>query len=186
MCIIYLTTSRIPATPGIQPPQIVYVVVEIPRNSNIKYEIDIQNEILYVDRVLPTSIVYPCNYGFIPKTIESSGTDPIDVFVIENEPLVPFSVMSVRPIGVLLTEDQDGNDTKVITVPDSRVDREFSNIESITEIPQQFQKKLEHFVQHHKDLEEGKYVRLIGWEGRDEAFRMIREGIVRYQNRPSK
>jgi inorganic pyrophosphatase len=186
MCIIYLTTSRIPATPGIQPPQIVYVVVEIPRNSNIKYEIDIQNEILYVDRVLPTSIVYPCNYGFIPKTIESSGTDPIDVFVIENEPLVPFSVMSVHPIGVLLTEDQDGNDTKVIAVPDSRVDREFSNIESITEIPQQFQMKLEHFVQHHKDLEEGKYVRLIGWEGRDEAFRMIHEGIVRYQNRPSK
>jgi inorganic pyrophosphatase len=181
-----VTTYRIPATPGIQPPHIVYVVIEIPRNSNIKYEIDIQNQILYVDRVFPTSIVYPCNYGFIPNTIESNGTDPIDVFVIGNEPLVPFSVMSVRPIGVLLTEDQGGNDTKVIAVPDSRVDREFSNIESITEITQQFQKKLEHFVQHHKDLEEGKYVHLIGWEGRDEAFRMIHEGIVRYQNRLNK
>jgi inorganic pyrophosphatase len=87
---------------------------------------------------------------------------------------------------VLLTEDQDGNDNKIIAVPDNSVDPEFSDIGTISEIPQQFQRKLEYFVKHHKDLEEGKYVRLSGWEGKDVATRMILESITRYQNKLNK
>jgi inorganic pyrophosphatase len=183
---IHLTAHRIPSSSGKKPPDLIYVVIEIPKNSNIKYEVDVRNEILYVDRILPTPIVYPCNYGFIPNTIESGSNDPMDVSIMENESLLPFSVVSVRPVGVLLTEDQDGNDNKIIAVPDNSVDPEFSDIGTISEIPQQFQRKLEYFVKHHKDLEEGKYVRLIGWEGKDVATRMILESITRYQNKLNK
>jgi inorganic pyrophosphatase len=107
----------------------------------------------------------------------------MDVFVVENESLFPFSVITVRPIGVILTEDQDGDDNKIIAVPDNRVDPEFVSIAAISDIPLQFRKKLEYFVNHHKDLEEGKFVRLTGWGGKDLATKMILKSIERYQRK---
>ena len=115
--------------------------------------------------------------------MEGNSGDPVDVFVIENESLFPFSVVSASPVGVILTEDQDGDDNKIIAVPDSRVDPEFANIANISDIPLQFRKKLEYFVNHHKDLEEGKFVRLTGWGGKDLATRMILKSIERYQKK---
>jgi inorganic pyrophosphatase len=107
----------------------------------------------------------------------------VDVFVVENESLFPFSVISARPLGVILTEDQDGDDNKIVAVPDNRVDPEFANIATISDIPLQFRKKLEYFVNHHKDLEEGKFVRFIGWGGKDLATKMIQKSIDRYQKK---
>jgi inorganic pyrophosphatase len=178
-----LTVCRIPSSPGKQPPGLIYVVIEIPKGSSVKYEIDTKNDILYADRTLPTSVVYPCNYGFIPNTMESNSDDPVDVFLVENESLCPFSVISARPLGVILTEDQDGDDNKIIAVPDSRIGPEFANLKTLSDIPIQFRKKLEYFVNHHKDLEEGKFVRLTGWGGKDLATKMIQKSIERFQKR---
>lgn len=176
-----LAIYRIPSSPGKEPPGLIYVVIEIPMGSSIKYEINSNNETLYADRILPTSVVYPCNYGFIPNTIENNSNDPVDVFVIEDEPLFPFSVISARPLGVILTEDQDGVDNKIIAVPDNRVDPEWINISTISDIPLQFRKRLEYFIIHHKDMEEGKFVRLAGWGGKNLAAIMILKSIQRYQ-----
>lgn len=176
---INLANYMVPSSPGKEPPGLIYVVIEIPMGSSIKYEI--KNETLYADRMLPTSVVYPCNYGFIPNTIESNSNDPVDVFVIEDEPLFPFSVISARPLGVILTKDQDGVDNKIIAVPDNRVDPESTNILTISDIPLQFRKRLEYFIIHHKDMEEGKFVRLTGWGGKNLAANMILKSIQRYQ-----
>lgn len=178
-----MTVCRIPSSPGKQPPRLIYVVIEIPKGSSVKYEIDTKNDILYADRILPTSVVYPCNYGFIPNTMESNSDDPVDVFLVENESLCPFSVISARPLGVILTEDQGGDDNKIIAVPDSRIGPEFANLKTLSDIPIQFRKKLEYFVNHHKDLEEGKFVRLTGWGGKDLATKMIQKSIERFQKR---
>jgi inorganic pyrophosphatase len=181
-----LATYSIPSCPGREPPGLIYVVIEIPKGIGVKYEVDTRNGILYADRILPTSVVYPCNYGFIPNTMERNSSDPVDVFVIENESLFPFSVISARPLGVIVTEDQDGNDNKIIAVPDNRVDPEFASIVTISDIPLQFRKKLEYFVNHHKDLEEGKFVRVTGWGGKDLATAMIQKSIDRYQKKLKK
>lgn len=176
-----LTVCRTPSSPGKEPPGLIYVVIEIPKGSSAKYEVDTKNDILYADRILPTSIVYPCNYGFIPNTMESNSDDPVDVFLVENEPLYPFSVISARPLGVILTEDQDGEDNKIIAVPDSRIGPEFANLKTLSDIPIHLRKKLEYFVKHHKDLEEGKFVQLTGWGDKDLATKIIQKSIDRYQ-----
>src|SRR5690242_19581300 len=111
---------------GKNPPDEVNVVIEISKGSNIKYEVDPETGALFVDRILSTSMSYPCNYGFIPKTKEDDGdpvdvfvlvNDPVDVFVLVNDPVVLMSIIRCRPVGVLLTEDQDGKDCKIIAVP---------------------------------------------------------------------
>jgi len=181
-----LVSYRFPSSPGIEPPGLIYVVIEIPKGSGVKYEVDTKNEILYADRILPTSVVYPCNYGFIPNTLERNSDDPVDVFVIESESLFPFSVISARPLGVIMTKDQDGDDNKIIAVPDNRVDPEFSHLTTISDVPIQFRKKLEYFVNHHKDLEEGKFVQLTGWGGKELAAKMIQKSIDRYQKKLKK
>lgn len=178
-----LTVCSTPSTPGKEPPELIYVVIEIPKGSSVKYEVDTEDDILYADRILPTSIVYPCNYGFIPKTLESNSDDPVDVFLVENEPLYPFSVISARPLGVVLTEDQDGDDNKIIAVPDSRISPEFANFKTLSDIPIHLRKKVEYFVKHHKDLEEGKFVQLTGWGDKDLATKMIQKSIDRYQKK---
>ena len=180
-----MTLSRLPSKPGKEPPGLIYVVIEIPKGSSVKYEVDTKNDILYADRILPTSIVYPCNYGFIPNTMESNNDDPVDVFLVENELLCPFSVIDARPLGVILTEDQDGDDNKIIAVPDSRIGPEFVNLTTLSDIPIQFRKKLEYFVNHHKDLEEGKFVRLTSWGDKDLATKIIQESIERFQKKRS-
>jgi inorganic pyrophosphatase len=169
--------------PGTKPPDDINVVVEIPKGSNIKYEIDAKSEGLSVDRTLFPAIFYPYNYGFIPQTKEERGGDPIDVFILGNSSLLPKSVISCRPVGVLLTEDQGGIDPKVIAVPLTKIDPTFSAILDINDIRENVLTQLKHFIEHHKDLEEGKYVKLLGWEGKDAAKVMISKAIIRYNNR---
>jgi inorganic pyrophosphatase len=171
--------------PGSSPPDEINVVIEIPRDSNIKYEMDPKTGEISVDRMLFPAMFYPFNYGFIPKTKEEGSNDdgeadPIDVFILGNYSLLPNSVISCRPVGVLLTEDQGGIDQKIIAVPLTRIDPTLSTILDIKDVPENLRMQLKHFIEHHKDLEEGKYVRVAGWEGKDAAKLMISKAIKRY------
>ena len=163
---------------GKNPPDEINVVIEITKGSNIKYEMDSETGALFVDRILSTSMSYPCNYGFIPKTKEQNG-DPVDVFVLACDPVVAMSVIRCQPIGILLTEDQDGQDSKVVAIPLAKVDPN-SSITDVDSIPEHTLSQLKHFIEHHKDLEEGKYVRIKGLEGKEVAKKKISEAIVKY------
>ena len=166
--------------PGTKPPDEINVVVEIPKGWSIKYEIDPKSGEISVDRTLFPAIFYPYSYGFIPQTKEEGGADPIDVFILGNSSLLPKSVISCRPVGVLLTEDQGGIDPKIIVVPLTKIDPTFSTILDMNDIQENVLTQLKHFIEHHKDLEEGKYVKLLGWEGKDAAKVMISKAIIRY------
>jgi len=180
-----LSSARDSPRPGLNPSYEIDVVVEIPKDSNIKYEIDRKTGEIYVDRVLFPAMVYPCNYGFLPKTrvggdSVSGGEDPLDVFILGNYSLLPGSVIRCRPIGILLTEDQDGIDPKIIAVPLARIDATFSATADIADIPEQILTQLKHFVEHHKDLEEGKYVKVGGLKGKHDAENAVSEAIDLY------
>jgi inorganic pyrophosphatase len=169
---------------GKNPPDEINVLIEIPKGSNIKYEIDSETGALFVDRILSTSMSYPCNYGFIPKTKEEDG-DPVDVFVLSNDPLVTMSIIRCQPVELLLTEDQAGQDSKIIAVPITKIDPDFSSITDLTNIPEHTLSQLKHFIEHHKDLEEGKYVMIKGLEREEVAKKKISESIENYnKNRP--
>jgi inorganic pyrophosphatase len=174
--------------PGTNPPDEINVVVEIPKGSSVKFEIDPKKGEIYVDRILFPAMFYPFNYGFIPQTREEDDgdhgeADPIDVFVLGNYSLLPKSVIICRPVGVLLTVDQGGIDPKIIAVPLTKIDPLFSTILDITDVSENVRMQLKHFIEHHKDLEEGKYVKIAGWEGKDSAKLMISEAIKRYNRR---
>ena len=146
--------------PGTNPPDEINVVVEIPKWSSIKFEIDPNSREISVDRMLFPAMFYPFNYGFIPQTREEDdgadgGADPIDVFILGNYSLLPKSVIICRPVGVLLTEDQGGIDPKIIVVPLTKIDPIFSTILDIKDVPENIRMQLKHFIEHHKDLEEG-------------------------------
>jgi len=165
--------------PGPKAPEEVNVVIEIPVNSGVKYELDKENGILVVDRILYTSMVYPFNYGFIPGTLEEDG-DPVDVLVVSNDPLIPGSMIRVRPVGVLETEDEKGRDAKIVAVPVEKIDPRFQGIRDINDIPEAVKQRIEHFFAHYKELEKGKWVKVLGWRDRSEALSRIKRAIERY------
>jgi inorganic pyrophosphatase len=164
--------------PGPNPPKIIDVLIEIPKNSKIKYEADFESGILRVDRVLSVAVSYPCNYGFIPGTLEEGSKDPIDAYVL-CDALLPLSLISCSPIGVILTEDQDGKDAKIIAVPQTKVSQEFGKINDIHDLTSFFREKLEHFIKHHKDMESGKFVKVLKWEEKSAAEQIISQAIER-------
>ncbi len=166
--------------PGDKAPDEVNVVIEIPMGSNVKYEIDKETGIVMVDRFLYTAMVYPFNYGFIPGTLEEDG-DPVDVLVISNQPVVPGAVIRVRPIGLLEMEDEEGPDSKVIAVPVDKLDPSFKNIRDVGDLPEAVREKIKHFFEHYKELEPGKWVKVTGWKGAEEAKKKIVEAIERYR-----
>jgi inorganic pyrophosphatase len=160
------------------------VLIEIPKGSNIKYEMDLKTGKLSVDRKLSTSMYYPYNYGFVPNTEDSTG-DPVDVFVLGDDPFEPMSIIKSRPIALLLTEDQNGPDPKIIAAPIDKVDPSFSSVSNLKGIQNHVCATLEHFVLHHKDLEKGKYVKIIGWRDKEFAKEIISEAIERCSKQKS-
>ncbi len=168
---------KIPA--GKNPPEDIYVIVEIPEKSAVKYELDKDSGLIFVDRFLFTPMYYPFNYGFIPNTLAKDG-DPVDVLVISREPVVPGSVLRCRPIGVLIMEDEAGQDEKIIAVPVSKLDPSYEDIKSIDDLPKITREKIKHFFERYKDLEPGKWVKVIGWGSKEEACKLIEESIERY------
>lgn len=170
---------RLAIPPGKNPPEDIYVVIEIPMGSNVKYELDKETGFIFVDRVLFTSMVFPFNYGFIPSTLEEDG-DPVDVVLLSNDPFVPGSVVRARPVALLEMEDENGYDSKVVAVPHEKVDNRFEGIKDLSDLSEAVRERVKHFFEHYKELEKGKWVRVRGWEGRDKALEVIRKAIQRY------
>jgi inorganic pyrophosphatase len=171
---------RIEAIPtGKNPPEDINVIIEVPVGGEpIKYELDKEAGTLFVDRFLYTPMRYPGNYGFVPHTLSGDG-DPIDVLVCNTRALIPGCVINVRPIGVLVMEDNAGEDEKIIAVPSSDITLRYENIFNYTDLPQITLEQVAHFFQHYKDLEPGKWVKIGGWHGADRAREMIVEAIER-------
>ena len=168
---------------GADPPHEVNVIVEVPVGGEpIKYEMDKHAGTLVVDRFLYTSMRYPGNYGFIPHTLSGDG-DPLDVLIASQRAIVPGAIIAVRPIGVLRMQDEAGIDEKVIAVPVSRLTRRYDQVADYTQLPEITVKQIQHFFEHYKDLEEGKWVKLLGWGNVDEAKTVIRESIDRAQTK---
>ena len=164
-------------------PNEINVVIEIPMNADpIKYEVDEASGAMFVDRFMGTAMHYPCNYGYIPQTIADDG-DPVDVLVITPYPLIPGVVVTCRPIGILKMEDEAGGDSKLLAVPIDKVLPIYTHWQKPEDINQMRLKAIQHFFEHYKDLEPGKWVKVKGWEGPESAKREITDGIARYAKR---
>ncbi|KQP88490.1 MULTISPECIES: inorganic diphosphatase [unclassified Methylobacterium] len=164
---------------GKNPPDDVNVIIEVPIGGDpIKYEMDKEAGALVVDRFLYTAMHYPGNYGFIPHTLSGDG-DPCDVLVANTRAIAPGAIISARPIGVLVMEDNSGEDEKIIAVPSRHLTMRYDRIEDYTDLPDITIHQIQHFFEHYKDLEPGKWVKIKRWGGKDEAHRLILEGIER-------
>ena len=164
---------------GANPPHEVNVIIEVPVGGEpIKYEMDKEAGTLVVDRFLYTPMRYPGNYGFVPHTLSEDG-DPIDVLIANTRPIIPGAVINVRPIGVLKMEDDGGGDEKIIAVPSPKLTQRYANVRTISDLPQITLDQIQHFFEHYKDLEPGKWVKVLGWGGADEARKLIQDAIAR-------
>ena len=164
---------------GQNPPEDVNVIIEVPLGGQpIKYEMDKDAGTLVVDRFLYTPMSYPGNYGFVPHTLSEDG-DPIDVLVINTRELIPGCVINVRPVGVLIMEDNAGQDEKVIAVPSHSLTKRYDHIVTHSDLPEITLHQIEHFFEHYKDLEPGKWDKIGDWHGADDARQLIVEAIER-------
>jgi inorganic pyrophosphatase len=171
-------------TIGTNPPHDVNVVIEVPIGGEpIKYEMDKAAGTLVVDRFLYTAMRYPGNYGFIPHTLSGDG-DPCDVLVANTRAIIPGAMISVRPVGVLIMEDNAGEDEKIVAVPSRHLTQRYDRIHTYTDLPEITLKQIEHFFAHYKDLEPGKWVKIVRWGGAEDAQRLIVEGIERAGKQP--
>lgn len=162
-------------------PDEVNVIIEVPVGGDpIKYEMDKKSGALVVDRFLYTPMRYPGNYGFIPKTLSPDG-DPCDVLIANTRALLPGAVIAVRPIGVLLMQDEAGLDEKIIAVPTSKITRRYEQVNEATQLPEITLQQIRHFFEHYKDLEPGKWVKIIRWGDAAEAKELIMEAHGRHE-----
>ncbi len=167
-------------------PNEVNVIVEIPAHSHpVKYELDKETGAMFVDRFMSTAMNYPCNYGYVPHTLSKDG-DPVDVMVLTPHPLIPGSVIKCRPVGVLQMTDESGDDAKVLAVPTDKVSRLFRDIQDFRDLPPVTLDTIAHFFEHYKDLDEGKWVRVEGWGGVDQAKQEILDSKKMYEDAPEK
>nr|MBI1231882.1 inorganic diphosphatase [Cytophagales bacterium] len=167
--------SKIPV--GKDAPNNVNVIIENTQGGTpVKYEIDKDSGALFVDRFIHTPMFYPANYGFIPQTLGGDG-DPVDVLVYAQHAIMPGAVIAVRPVGVLVMEDDGGQDEKILAVPVDKTHPMFSSIKEYSDLPKILLDEIEHFFTHYKDLEKGKWVKIKGWEGSKKAKALITEGI---------
>ncbi len=167
-------------TPGKDVPNDVNVVIEIPMNGEpIKYEVDKQSGAIFVDRFMSTAMHYPCNYGYIPATLSGDG-DPVDVLVLSPVPLIPGVVVRCRPIGMLRMQDEAGSDEKILAVPVDKLTSIYRNVQSPRDLPPVEIDRITHFFEHYKDLEPGKFVKVIGWAEAADARAEIINSVERY------
>ncbi len=170
---------------GKKAPEEVNIIIENPMGGlPVKYEMDKDSGALEVDRFIHTPMFYPGNYGFIPHTLSDDG-DPVDVIAIGQLPVMPGAVMAVKPIGVLLMEDDGGKDEKIIARPIDKLFPYHKDVNDFTDIQPILREQIEHFFTHYKDLEKGKWVKIGGWDNADRARTLIQEGIARLQAQKS-
>ncbi|MBN9460182.1 MAG: inorganic diphosphatase [Burkholderiales bacterium] len=167
---------------GLNVPEDFNVIIEIPMLADpIKYEVDKKSGALVVDRFMSTSMHYPCNYGYVPGTLCGDG-DPLDVLVLTPVPLMMGVIVRARPIGLLRMQDEHGEDAKVLAVPVKAVCGVYDDVQSTHDLPALQLRQIEHFFQHYKDLEAGKFVRLLGWGDPQEARVEILRGVHAYRD----
>ena len=162
---------------GRDTPREVTAVIEIPSGSRNKYELDKQTGLLKLDRVLYSSVHYPGDYGFIPRTLAEDG-DPADILVRINEATFPGCTIDARPIGVLRMLDKGDPDDKILAVPCH--DPYYADYHDINDVSAHYLREVEHFFHVYKDLE-GKRVEILGWERADVARRLVVESVERYE-----
>jgi inorganic pyrophosphatase len=173
-----MSLDRVPS--GKDLPHDFNVIIEISMHAEpIKYEVDKESGAIFVDRFMGTSMHYPCNYGYIPHTIADDG-DPVDVLVLSPFALPPGSVVRCRPVGMLKMEDEAGGDSKVLAVPVDKLTTMYRSIQTPRDLPQIQLDQISHFFEHYKDLEPGKFVKVQGWLGAEEAKREILDGVQRF------
>lgn len=171
--------DHIPA--GKNPPEDIYVAIEIPANSSpVKYELDKDMGALLVDRFMATPMFYPANYGFIPHTLADDG-DPIDVLVVTPYAVQAGSVIRCRPVGVLNMEDEAGGDAKLVAVPHDKLTNAYSDVKDIDDLPQLLRDQIQHFFENYKTLEPGKWVKVQGWANAAEAKKAIEASVKAYK-----
>ena len=161
------------------------VIIEISADSSpVKYEVDKETHTLQVDRFLTTSMLYPCNYGYIPHTLCDDG-DPMDVLVITPHPVVPGAVIKCRPIGILDMTDEAGGDSKILAVPVSKLTQDYDAIKHYDDFPASLIAKIGHFFEHYKDMSPGKWVKLGGWKDAKAAKQAVIESVDLYRQEGS-
>ncbi len=161
---------------GKNAPEEVNVFVEIPQGVSVKYELDKQSGLIFVDRFLYTAMQYPFNYGFVPGTLAQDG-DPVDILVLSSKPVVPGVVIPSRPIGMLEMEDEAGIDNKVIAVPLPKLDIKFKDYNDVTDIPEKMKEEIKYFFENYKKLEPEKWVKIRNWKNKKTAVEEIRKAI---------
>ena len=169
--------SLLNVTPGSKAPDVFNAIIEISANAApVKYEVDKDSGAVFVDRFMGTAMHYPCNYGYVPQTLAPDG-DPVDVLVVTPFPLPPGVVVAVRPLGILKMEDEAGGDSKLVAVPTEKLCPMYKKIQALEDLPELLLSQIKHFFEHYKDLEPGKWVKVVGWAGIDEAKEEVRSGL---------
>ncbi|MCG2690437.1 inorganic diphosphatase [Candidatus Parcubacteria bacterium] len=166
--------------PGENVPEEINVIVEIPKGSKNKYEIDEETGAICLDRALYSSVYFPFEYGSIPQTASEDG-DPLDIVLLATNPTFPGCLVKARPIGVLLMEDEAGVDNKVVVVPKSKIDPRFSHVNEYTDLTEHQQREIKEFFETYKRLEPNKFVKITGWEGVKKAKEIITQAVQKYK-----
>jgi inorganic pyrophosphatase len=167
-------------SPGKNLPESFNVIIEISMNADpIKYEVDKDSGAIFVDRFMGTAMHYPCNYGYIPQTIAGDG-DPVDVLVMTPFPIIPGAVVRCRALGLLNMTDEGGEDAKLLAVPADKILPSYSGIKDLKDVNPMTLNVIQHFFEHYKDLEAGKWVKVRGWGGIADAHQEILAGVEGY------
>ena len=173
-----MSLDRVPA--GKNLPDDFNVIIEIPMNADpVKYEVDKDTGAVFVDRFMLTAMHYPCNYGYIPQTLSDDG-DPVDVLVMTPFPIQVGAVVKCRVLGMLKMEDEAGEDAKLLAVPVDKLYPAYSKLRSIEDVSEEMRGQIQHFFEHYKDLEKGKWVKVQGWEGPEAAAKEIMDSAARH------
>ena len=171
-----MDVTKIPA--GKNAPEDINVVIDVPLGVPLKYVLDKASGAAFVERFIATAMFYPANYGFGPQTLSDDG-DPVDVLVVGQHPLQPGCVIRSRPVGVLIMEDEAGQDEKIVAVPHEKMTPFYNDIQEATDLPEILLNQIKHFFEHYKDLEKGKWVKVKEWAPAAEARRLLQEGVDR-------
>lgn len=167
-------------SPGEKMPDEINVIIEIPAHSGpVKYEVDKDSGAMFVDRFMATAMFYPCNYGYVPQTLSEDG-DPVDVLVVTPVPVISGAVIKARPVGVLVMTDESGVDAKILAVPTGKLSTRYRDVNEPEDITPELLNAIKHFFEHYKDLEEGKWVKVEGWEDAATAKQEILASVERF------
>lgn len=181
---VFMNLDRVDS--GRNVPNEINVIIEIPAHADpVKYELDKDTGAMFVDRFMSTAMHYPCNYGYVPRTLSKDG-DPVDVLVLSPVPLISGAVIQCRPVGVLLMADESGDDAKVLAVPIDKLSKTYRKVSTYRDLSEELLNQISHFFEHYKDLDEGKWVRIQGWGGVDEAKQEILDSLEMFENAPEK